>query len=124
MKVFIVEDEKNLQFLYEQILTLKGLEILDFANDGEEAISKFSNFPEKPDIILMDNRMPRKDGIEASKEILSQDNRAKIIFLSADASVKKEALSIGAIAFLNKPIDMFKLIKHIFKHVNNNDISV
>lgn len=113
MKVFIVEDEHNLQFLYKQILTRKGIEILDCAHNGEEAVSKFRDFSVKPDIILMDHRMPIKNGIEASKEILLLNNKTKIIFVSGDDSVKEEALSIGAIAFLNKPIDMFKLIKHI-----------
>ncbi len=123
MKVFIVEDEINLQFLYKQIFPLKGIDILDFANNGEEAISKFSDFSEKPDIILMDNRMPLQNGLDASKEILSQDNRAKIIFVSGDARVKEEALSIGAIGFFLKPLDIFELIKYIFKLMNLKNIS-
>ncbi len=113
MKVFIVEDEYDLQFIYKQILTLKGFDVLDSAINGEEAVSKFRAVSEKPDIILMDHRMPLKNGIDASKEILLLDNKARIIFVSADGSVKEEALSIGATDFFNKPLDLFKLIKHM-----------
>ena len=123
MKVFIVEDEDSLQFLYKQILTLNGFDILDSAINGEEAISKFRAFSEKPDIILMDHRMPLKNGLDASKEILLLDNKARIIFVSGDDSVKEEALSIGAIDFLNKPLDISELIKHIYKVMNNIDTS-
>ncbi len=55
----------------------------------------FKSFLKKPDIILMDHRMPKKNGIEASKEILKINGKTKIIFLSADSSIKEEVLSIG-----------------------------
>ena len=115
MKVFVVEDEVSLQILYKEIFTLKGIDILDIAYNGEEAVSKFRSFSEKPDIILMDHRMPKKSGIDASKEILKLDNKARILFVSADESVREEALSIGAIGFINKPLDMFKLVEHAYR---------
>lgn len=121
MKVFIVEDEQNLQFLYKKIFALKGVDKLDFANNGEEAVSMFRDFSDLPDIILMDHRMPLKNGIDASKEILLLDKKARIIFVSADDSVKEEALSIGAIDFMNKPIDILKLIDQINQIVNTNE---
>ena len=71
------------------------------------------SFSEKPKVILMDHRMPLKDGIEASKEILQINNSTKIIFVSADASVKEEALSIGVFCFKDKPFTIENLIDSI-----------
>ncbi len=116
--LFIVEDDLSLQRLYEMMLTTFGFEVIDKASNGKEAIEKFKSFSLKPDIILMDHRMPKKNGIEASKEILKIDKNVKIIFTTADNSVKKEALSIGAFSFKNKPFTIEKLIDNINKALN------
>ena len=68
----------------------------------------------------MDHRMPKKNGIEASKEILEMDKNSKIIFTSADNSVKEEALSIGAFSFKDKPFTVEGLIGDI-KNALNTD---
>ena len=73
------------------------------AEDGEEAVIMFKSFSDKPKVILMDHRMPEKTGIEATKEILQIDKKVKIIFVSADISIKEEANSIGAFGFWDKP---------------------
>ena len=80
----------------------------------------YEKFNEKPDIILMDHRMPHKDGIETTKEIIKMNQSSKIIFASAEHSVKQEALSIGAYCFLEKPFPLQALINEIRKL---NDIS-
>ena len=48
----------------------------------------------------MDHRMPSKDGIEVTEEILSINPNTKIIFVSADYSIRDKALEVGAIDFL------------------------
>ena len=97
---------------------MNGFKVLGQANNGEEAVSLFKSLSEKPDIILMDHRMPIKNGIDATKEILSLDSNAKILFASADDSVKGEALSIGAIGFTTKPFSITELIEDMEKFVN------
>ncbi len=57
--------------------------------------------------------MPIKNGIETTKEILQMNENVKVIFLSADKSVQKEALSIGVSNFLEKPFSLELLIKII-----------
>lgn len=59
--------------------------------------------------------MPKKNGLETTKEILSLNPNCKIIFVSADYSVRDQALKIGAIGFLEKPIDFNTLFKMIEK---------
>ena len=97
------------------MLKLAGFQVKDVANNGRDAIYKFKSFSEKPDIILMDHRMPIKNGIEATKEILEIDNKTKIFFLSADKSVRENALLVGAICFKEKPFTYKRLVNNIQK---------
>jgi len=118
-KVFIVDDEPSLQIFYEQVLNLSGFEVAGIASNGIEAVSMFKSFSNKPKIILMDQRMPEMSGIEASKKILQIDNRVKIIFISADASVKEEAISIGAFLFIDKIFTIDELIDAINRAIES-----
>lgn len=112
-QVFVVEDEPSLQFFYEQIITLNGFKLVGIAEDGEEAVEKYKTFSEKPKVILMDHRMPKKNGIEASKIILQMDDKVKIIFISADNSIKEEALSIGVFSFWDKLFTINQIVNEI-----------
>ncbi len=102
-----------LQKIYYEIFKAYDYEIIDTALNGIEAVQKFQLFSKKPDFIIMDYRMPLKNGIEATKEIIALNSRTKIIFASADSSIKELALSSGAISFLEKPFDIDNLISLI-----------
>ena len=91
------------------MLPLFGINILACARDGEEAISIFKTLAKKPDFIIMDHRLPIKDGIETMEEILELDQSSKVIFASADQKIATLALARGAISFLQKPF----LMKHL-----------
>ncbi|MBY8984267.1 MAG: response regulator [Candidatus Lokiarchaeota archaeon] len=121
VKIFIVDDDQSLQRLYILILEEAGFEIIDTALNGKVAVDKYKSFNEKPDIILMDHRMPIKNGLDAMKEILQINEHEKVIFASADISIKQSVLSLGALAFLDKPFNMKRLldiIKKAVKEVN------
>ena len=117
ISIFIVEDDHSLRLLYEKALKLNGYNVVGSAKDGEEAVNMYNRFSTKPDIILMDHRMPIKNGIEAAKEIFqnSSDIKPKIIFVSADRSIKEAALSIGVTSFKNKPFSLERLFNNIEK---------
>jgi two-component system chemotaxis response regulator CheY len=83
------------------------------ANDGEEAVQKYKDLKEKPVVIIMDQRMPVKDGVSATQEILSMDPKATIFFGSADLHIEKEALAAGAKGFLLKPFRIEELLTAI-----------
>ena len=110
IKVFIVDDDQSLQRLYGLILKEAGFEIIGTANNGRDAIEKYTNLEGKPDLILMDHRMPIKNGLDAMVEILKINKKEKIIFASADISVKQKAISLGAVVFLDKPFKMERLL--------------
>lgn len=88
-------------------------EVVGMASNGQRAVEIFDTMNPKPDIILMDHRMPIKNGIQAAREILKQARDVKIIFASADRSIKKQAFEIGAVDFIEKPFNHTELIKTI-----------
>lgn len=120
VKVFIVEDDSSLRVLYEKVLSLSGYEVIGLAKDGEEAVNMYKDFLEKPDVIIMDHRMPIKNGIEATKEIFdnSSKEKPKIIFASADQTIKDLALTIGVTSFKSKPFTLENLFNNIEKAIS------
>lgn len=92
---------------------MEGHDVIDSASNGKEAIEKFANLPIKPDIIVMDYRMPVLDGLVAMKEILKRTPDAKVLFVSAEKRVEKDALEAGAIGFFTKPTSIRTLLTEI-----------
>jgi len=113
--VLIVDDELFIVELYRDILQLRGYRVMGTAFDGEEALRKYENTLEKPDVIIMDHRMPVMNGVEATKQIIRMNPMQKVIFVSADVLVEKEARDAGAIDFLPKPFRMDDLIEKMQK---------
>ncbi|MHA1670196.1 MAG: response regulator [Promethearchaeota archaeon] len=120
VNILIVEDDHSLRSLYEKALSLNGYNVIGSAKDGEEAVRLYNDLKDKPDIILMDHRMPVKNGIEATREILANSSKIKpkIIFASADKTIKKIALSLGVTSFKDKPFSLERLFKNIEKALN------
>jgi len=112
-RVFIVDDEPTLHELYGEIIEFSGHEIVANAYNGDEAVEIFKGMNEHPDIIIMDHRMPNKDGVETTKEILKTDPNIKIIFASADTDVRDAALKSGARSFLSKPFAVADLMDEL-----------
>ena len=115
MKVFVVEDEPAFIALYGEIFPRHGLELIGHASDGEEAVRKLEEGL-KPDIVVVDHRLPRKDGLETLRELLQMDPSLPIVFTSADIDVRNEVLESGALDFLVKPFSKDQLFAMIEKH--------
>ena len=99
--------------LYNLILEELGFISVESANNGKEAIEKYKSLLKKPDVTILDYRMPVLNGFEVMIEMLRADKSCKIIFASADSSIKEQAISMGAIAFLNKPFNIPELMNII-----------
>ncbi len=115
--IFIVDDDIFLHKVLERILSIGGHTVTSHAYDGAEAVAIFKELVQKPDIILMDHRMPVMNGVSATKEILHIDPDIRILFISADETVCTEALESGALDFLIKPIRSVTLFDSITKHM-------
>ena len=109
-RIGIVEDEPEVANLYKTVFAARGMSISFVAEDGLEAIKAFKDSDPKPFIILMDHRMPEMTGIEAMKEMLKLNTGTKYVIVSADSSIRDEAIDSGASIFLEKPIQLKQLI--------------
>lgn len=106
-KILIAEDSNVVQRILKTVLSKdKSIEIVGQAMNGEEAVTMSQEL--KPDMIIMDYRMPKKNGKEAIKDIMSQDPRPILVFTSAEPAdaVQKEVLDLGAVGFMPKPKSM------------------
>ena len=111
MKILIIDDEMDILTLFKDVLESVRHKV-EIAIDGEMGLEKFKegkNF----DLVVMDYRMYGKDGLQISRKILNIDKNAKILFASADNSIKKEALDMGAVGFLLKPFDVDVLVEEM-----------
>ena len=71
-RVFVVDDEDFIRELYKEMFESRGHTVFS-ARSGDEAIKYLKTMKAKPDAIIMDHRMPGKDGIETTKEIRRMD---------------------------------------------------
>lgn len=109
-RVMTVDDEIPIQELYEAVLGLAGCDLAGQAFDGQHAVDMYREAHARPDLIIMDYRMPVLDGLEATREILAIDRTARIVFISADGSVERHARELGAVGFLLKPFPLAHFI--------------
>jgi two-component system response regulator AtoC len=110
IRVLVADDEKDLLEIYTRVLTESGFEVF-VASTGNEAVTRF--IESWPEVIVLDYRMPRGNGLEAAAEILAMKPSAKIIMLTADGTVLEEAEKIGVELFLEKPISLQTLTKSV-----------
>ena len=106
-RILVVDDEKNTGLLYMRELTDQGYEVTIAAN-GREALEQFLS--DRPDLVVLDIRMPGMDGLEVLGRLLSIDRRAPIVLFSAYASFYQDNfLSWSADAFIPKSSDLSEL---------------
>lgn len=111
-RVVVVEDEGITQLQIRKMLRRQGLDVVGDAADGKEAIRVV--LETRPDIVLMDIRMPIMDGLEASRQIL-EEYQVCIVMLTAfsEAEYQRKAEKIGACGYVVKPITSETLMPQI-----------
>lgn len=112
VKLAIVDDERDMVDVYLRLFRMKQMEVCFVAGNGAEAVELYRHSVSRPEIVIMDNRMPLMNGIEAMKMITAMGNPVKFIFLSADTTISSEATKLGAV-FLKKPASVRELLQAI-----------
>jgi CheY-like chemotaxis protein len=120
----LVDDDKFMHKVFERIMSLAGHDVVGHAYNGQEAIEIFASLNPQPDFILMDHRMPIKNGVFATRELIANYPWIKILFVSADETVRDEAMEAGAIGFLSKPIRSIQLLRAIDEEFGNVSIII
>lgn len=118
--VAIVDDDIELVRTYELIFRKRRVSVVFVAYDGKSALDQFRNANARPDVVIIDYRMPLMNGIELTVEIKKLELCTKVVFISADDSVRKEAIQAGADVFLKKPVGIKAIIDSIGP-INNKD---
>ncbi len=106
--ILIIEDDKAIVDVLRMILEHDGFKI-EHAYNGPQGLEKFSSF--KPDVVLLDIRMPKMDGIEVLQEIRKIDTRSIVIMISGHGNIETavQTTKLGAYDFISKPFDVERL---------------
>ncbi len=105
-KVLIADDEKNIRLLYKTELESEGYEV-ELAENGMVCLEKIDSF--KPDLVILDIRMPGMDGLETLNQILGKNNLIPVIIHSAYSYYKDNFMSWSADAYITKSSSTDKL---------------
>ena len=114
VKVLIADDQTLFREGIKDVLTSeKWIEVVGEAADGEEAVSLAKKL--KPEVILMDIKLPKMDGIAATKEIKKTLPQINILMLSGyeDEAHVMEAIQAGANGYLSKMLPAAELVNSI-----------
>lgn len=124
-KLLIAEDEPLERMALRKIVNREfyNIDVIEDAKNGSEAIEKTKTY--RPDIILMDIRMPETNGIEAQKKIIQFHPNVKSIILTAysDFNYAQEAIKYGVADYLLKPAkpeDIKKAINKVIDYIQRN----
>lgn len=105
--VLVVDDEPLLLWALSEALAARGHEVLT-AGDGAAALALLSGLSRRPDVILLDYRLPGEDGVALLPAIRGASPASRIIMVTAYGTPELEtrALAFGALRVAQKPIDM------------------
>ncbi len=117
MKILIADDEKNMRWILGKNLREENFDVVE-ACDGEEAYHLFLD--EEPNLVILDYRMPKIDGMEVLRRIKTINNKLPVIMITAHGSTDAavEAMKLGAVDYVSKPFDINDLKLSIFKALN------
>jgi DNA-binding NarL/FixJ family response regulator len=115
IRAILVDDQRiftaSLSTLFASLA--EDIEVIGIAHDGQQAVHLIE--AAKPDVVLMDVRMPYLDGVEATRRILTKDKEVKIIMLTTfdDDRYVHDSLNHGAVGYLLKDMPPLELITAI-----------
>jgi response regulator NasT len=111
-RVLIAEDEALIRLDLTERLREEGYQVVGEAGDGQEAVDLAESL--RPDLVIMDVKMPRRDGIDAAAEIAAK-RIAPVVLLTAfsQRDLVEKARDAGAMAYLVKPFSISDLIPAI-----------
>lgn len=117
--VMIVDDSDAIRMVLKDILIIGKHKMISELSSGTEVLNEYTKL--KPDIILLDMAMPKKDGLTVLKEIIVLNPKAKVIMISASDNQEtvRECMKAGALAYILKPFNFQDVIDIINKVANS-----
>ncbi len=120
-KILVIDDEVAIRKTLKEILEYEN-HTVDTAKDGFEALDKVK--ANHYDVILLDIKMPKKDGIEVLESIMQISPETPVIMITGHGTVETavEALKKGAYDFLEKPLDLNRLLVAVRNALEKKDL--
>jgi two-component system nitrogen regulation response regulator NtrX len=120
-RVLIVDDERNIRRTFAMVLTAEGFTV-DVAENGEEGLARCQ--VERPDVAVLDVRLPGLDGIEVLRRLRAQDPELPVIMISGHGTIATavEATRHGAFDFIEKPLSKERLLVAIRNALDRRDL--
>ena len=121
-KVLIVDDEPNIVLSVEFLMKREGYEVAT-AGDGQEALDKLPQI--RPDLMILDVMMPRKNGFEVCATVRDDPQFATLPILMLTAKGReaemKKGISLGADAYITKPFSTHDLVAKVHELLQRED---
>ena len=119
-KVLVVDDARLMRNIIKKSLLELGDHTIVEASDGQIALQTYK--ATKPDLVTMDITMRVKNGVDAAKDILSYNPKAKIIMVTAlgQENLLKECISYGVRDFVVKPFSKDRIKTSVSNVLSNN----
>jgi DNA-binding NarL/FixJ family response regulator len=124
IRVLIADDQRVVREGLSMVLSLlPGVEVVGAVGDGEEAVALARAL--RPDVVLMDLRMPRCDGVQATRRLREQAPRVRVIVLTTYADDKSvlDALRAGARGYLTKDAGAEE-IRRALEQVTSDQVAI
>jgi len=120
VRVMIADDSKAIRITLKDMILNGKHELVAEAADGVEAVEKFVDL--KPDVLLLDLVLAKKDGLTTLKEIKETNPNAKIIMVTVldNKQMIQDCISAGAQAYITKPFTADDVLKSISLAVKEN----
>jgi len=102
--ILVIDDEPDICELFEQVLEAEGYTVLSAPN-GLEGVAR--NTEKNPDVIILDLKMPKMDGIATLKAIRKTDQAVRVIILTGygNAATIRDALDLNVYEYISKPFE-------------------
>lgn len=112
--ILIVDDQPGIRMLLEEVFSTEGFRTLT-AGSGKEALRVFD--AERPDLVLLDMKIPGMDGIEILKRMKQECEKVQVVMMTAygELDLIEEAKTWGAVRHFTKPFDVFELRETVKK---------
>jgi two-component system, chemotaxis family, chemotaxis protein CheY len=104
ISVLVCDDHASVQSMLRRMLERGGLVVSGVASTADEALERYQEH--RPDVVLLDYRMPGAHGLSLLRELLALDPGARVVMCSGtgDPDVRRDALEAGAMDWVLKPI--------------------
>ncbi len=111
--VMIADDSESVRNTIRDMLEAGKHKVVSEAVDGIDTLEKFDSV--KPDVLLLDVAMPRKDGIETLIELMKKTPKPKVIMITAhdDMDLIENCIKVGALAYITKPFNTDDILQAV-----------